>query len=293
MTALSRKPRSLFKARPPYEIHASKLTPKHFASTLRNYGAILIRGAGDPRLLEEIRERCVGWLKQYEHMSEEELTYRAKEGPEAERSFWWHVRLGHVYDYRLKEAGGEYMPFHEVLRRSGMEKMTQLAFPEYQFSRSKVTNARRVNSIRPGRIFSDAPISFHVDAQYHFEKAFSINFWAPMVHCGIDAPSLEVILSPIEETKRFLDYKPEGHPPREKDYANMHKFLTHKATPEIIAEHYGKDAFYAPVMEPGDMLAFSNHTLHRTHMVKGMEKQRISLELRLDGYPWPKPKAAN
>lgn len=89
--------------------------------------------------------------------------------------------------------------------------------------------------------------------------------WMPLVPCGDDAPGLSVVLGsdePVLQRKPLLGWR------------------------FYIRSTYGRGALWSPVMEPGDILLFTNRTIHGSHVTRHMTKPRYSIEMR-GGISWP------
>jgi len=77
--------------------------------------------------------------------------------------------------------------------------------------------------------------------------------WTPLVPCGDQAPGLECIPGSAEE----FEHKPEG--PWEQG-------LNVERVARLVAER----GTVVPILYPGDVVLFGEHTLHRTHLTPSM-----------------------
>lgn len=82
--------------------------------------------------------------------------------------------------------------------------------------------------------------------------------WIPLDPCGFDSPGLEFV--------------------RRRQPALLH--FTELAD-AAIRNRFPPQEFWAPALEIGDGLVFTNDILHRTHVLPGMQKNRISVEYRI------------
>jgi hypothetical protein len=82
--------------------------------------------------------------------------------------------------------------------------------------------------------------------------------WIPLNACGRDSPGLEFIRNPPPALLHFTELD---------DTA--------------LRRRFGPAAFWAPALEFGDGLVFSNKVLHRTHVDADMGRDRISVEYRI------------
>jgi hypothetical protein len=85
----------------------------------------------------------------------------------------------------------------------------------------------------------------------------TVTCWIALNNCGLDAPGLEFVLQPIEEL-----------------------LLPNELAHNTIDVRYPADAFWQPQMDAGDAMIFQGGTLHRTHVLKRMQNNRTSVELR-------------
>ena len=81
-------------------------------------------------------------------------------------------------------------PNFDIIRNAGLWDFAARAFPETEIAESAVCNSRRVTD-DDVRQFCHRPIAFHVDSQFLYDDTLSINFWTPLVPCGVDAPGFE------------------------------------------------------------------------------------------------------
>jgi hypothetical protein len=130
-------------------------------------------------------------------------------------------------------------------------------------------------------MFFDAPTDFHVDAQYHFIHQLSINFWTPLTACGKNSPGVKVILLGEEETKDYLEFYEAGYAPEPDDIDNMCHFRCNKMRLDTLRKHELTEYLWAPQFEKGDILAFTNFTMHATHYLPEMAQPRTSVEVRI------------
>ena len=82
--------------------------------------------------------------------------------------------------------------------------------------------------------------------------------WAPLTPCGRDAPGIEVIATPLDRVRAAMSL-----------------------SDEAIRRDFGRDVFWTPAMEPGDVLLMHAGALHHTHVTAGMTRDRTSVEVRV------------
>ncbi len=119
-----------------------------------------------------------------------------------------------------------------------------------------------------------APLSGYHLQNWHQDGALGVRFppqpgplipmtrlltcWIPLDPCGIDSPGLEFV--------------------RRRQPALLH--FTELADASL-RRRFPPEDFWAPALEPGDALVFTNDALHRTHAHPGMRHDRLSVEYRL------------
>jgi ectoine hydroxylase-related dioxygenase (phytanoyl-CoA dioxygenase family) len=120
---------------------------------------------------------------------------------------------------------------------------------------------------RQGMKATSAFIPWHRDAHAVQTAEYSecVNCWVPIQPVGIDRPSLQVLVgSNLVMSKLPVDYR-----------------TTNDPLPDGWVN--SADRIDTAVLEPGDVLIFSHHTLHRTEPKQGVYPNRISGEFRFAG----------
>src|SRR5262249_21137923 len=152
---------------------------------------------------------------------------------------------------------------------------------EADLAESDVANCRRIADGELHQLW-DKPVEFHIDAAVFYDDRLSINFWTPLVACGSDAPGLQVVPIGVAETRAYLEHDPIGYPPQWGDFALMHKFRCAKMALPTLDANGLLGRVWAPEFQPGDVLAFTNFTMHSTHYAPTMTRPRLSVEVRVD-----------
>lgn len=129
-------------------------------------------------------------------------------------------------------------------------------------------NPRRQRPLSSKR--ASNPVPFHQDGAFMDKSSGVINFWTPLIDCGVKAPGLEVVTCNPGE---LLD-------PVKADGGAVGVYRSIDLSEEYLAERYGRESFWAPELNCGDVLVFTEKTLHRTHITPEMDTLRISAELR-------------
>lgn len=125
-----------------------------------------------------------------------------------------------------------------------------------------------VRCARPGNETLHLP--FHQDSR--ILKAQLINLWVPLMACGTESPSLEVVASRVDQVY-------EAVPPAGTLYTNYGIQID----PDRVIANHGRRSLWHPEFEVGDALMFMGTTVHRTHLTEAMTRERLSIDLRLVG----------
>ena len=132
----------------------------------------------------------------------------------------------------------------------------------------------------PDSMYSSAA-PWHVDALWMKDKEFTLNFWVPFTPCGNDAPGLEFLLANETDVKNHCHYNP-TIPAEPKGRMNTNPCLNLKHFDNAVVDaQFNTTPHWAPQLNPGDILIFSNWAMHRTHFPPQSQHERISLEYRL------------
>jgi hypothetical protein len=263
----------------PPDYQYGTLEPTEFRKLIMSRGAVMLRKAVDSRLLGKIQESVNALFAQYANVPAAEFDQHLASDDPLERDFWEQVKLSHVFDRTFKPFSG--YSYFDIVRSSGLWDFAGQAFPETDLTESGVCNCRRVTEGELHK-FWDQPIEFHVDSQFFYDHQLSINFWTPLNACGLNAPGIKVILLGVRETRDYLEYNEAGYEPRPKDIGRMHKFRCNKMHLDQLEINDRLKYVWAPEFNQGDVLAFTNFTMHATHRTSSMMEPRTSVEVRID-----------
>jgi hypothetical protein len=262
---------------PDYQYGA--LGASEFRDVILGRGAIMLRNAADPKLLDKIRQQIDDIFEHYaSERGLENETHPALNNSVDRADFWNQLKRSHIFDRTFKQFFD--LSFYEIIRANGLWALAESAFPECEIREAADCNCRRT-AVGDLAMFFDAPIDFHVDAQYHSIDHPAINFWTPLVACGKDAPGLKVVLLGVQETKDYLEFTEAGYEKDPDDIALMHHFRCKKESVESLGKHGLLKYVWAPQFEKGDILAFTNFTMHATHCLPTMTLPRTSVEVRV------------
>lgn len=129
--------------------------------------------------------------------------------------------------------------------------------------------------------YTDTYIAAHVDkvndfaVDSEFEMQRSIQLWFPVAQT--EHNSMHLAPRERNEFYRKLDDSPE---PYEIFTADGRVYFRSRYTSKILFEWSRPIQFDTPRLEPGDVLAFSQRTLHFTEKIKNLDGYRVAVALR-------------
>jgi hypothetical protein len=264
-------------SRPDFRL--ANLVPDMFREAILQRGAVMLRGAGDPALLRDIKRQLGLLFAKYSDIPDAELERHLASSDPIERDHWEQIKLSHIYDRTFKEFAG--YSYFDTIERTGLWELLGQAFPEASPSKSAVCTSRRITNNELHKTW-DSPLHFHVDAQFFYDHCLSVNFWTPLDPCGVTAPGLQVVLLGVQESKEYLEHNPAGYDPGPNDIAIMSHFRCGKMDPAILQQNGLDQKIWAPEFAIGDVLVFTNFTMHATHYAEKMANDRTSVEVRVD-----------
>jgi len=263
------------------EVIGVSIRPRRFRALMLTSGVVLFRRVLNRGALERYRASLDDIFAPYAQWSASDFDARVKGADPDERGFFEQLKISHVFDRDFRRIAG--YSYFDLIKTSGLWTVAQRAFPAYRMSEASDANCRRIGGAAARQLW-DRPLAFHVDAQFHQPARLSINFWAPLDACGLDAPGLRVIPLQVSAAKRYLEHNPAGYARLPTDINHMHHFRSAKLAEPVLKAHGLLEHVWAPVFEPGDVLAFTNFTMHATHYGEHMTRPRTSLEVRVE---WP------
>ena len=109
-----------------------------------------------------------------------------------------------------------------------------------------------------------------VTGAWHQDGSFmgdvrSLNLWISLSHCGVDAPSLDIV------PRRLDVLVPTGT-------YDLGTSLEHQVSQQAAEEAAGDAAIVRPIFRPGDAVFFDELCLHQTGADTNMSKTRFAIE---------------
>lgn len=223
---------------------------------LKRFGVVLLRGLVSADTVQSLRSAAVACFEAIESSGTAPERYRFNR-------FSNSVLATALLDYRV--SGVEDLIAPAVL--AGME----LVAPEIlgcsaAWSREQ-SWVRKKHPPMPGRPAYYQPHSWHQDGALGVRFPLSpspvgpmtllVTCWLALDACGRDAPGLEFLRRPVEDLLHFT-----------------------KLNDAELRRRVGAADLWVPELVAGDMLVFSNGTLHRTFETAAMTQSRLSIEYR-------------
>ncbi len=255
MSSIRRPPHS----NPLPEYMAADITPRVFAQSIQQQGCVLLRGVIPQSDLVVFQARA------REAYARRDAEFARGNMPEEfSRTMY---RFGHVLGSELDAPGEQFAIVQQLVLKT---KLIQLLFGFYGSAVGFILNNCLPRRQDPQQL-KNPNVPYHQDAAFMGDTFFILNAWTPLMMCGDDAPGLEVLRNGTLTTLL--------HPPH---WQNSDKTPYEQIAfePDWVEQTYGLEKCWHPVMMPGDVLVFSNFTLHRTYHTSAMTEERISLELR-------------
>lgn len=123
--------------------------------------------------------------------------------------------------------------------------------------------------------------NYHLDAQWGVDHVYFVNCWVPFTPCNVDAPGLEFVLAPASYMQAYAKYNPEiPYEPRGPNGINPRLDYDVFAD-KLMRDRFHPSRFWAPSLQPGDVMIFSGWSAHGTYTKPEMTKTRTSLEWRV------------
>ena len=264
------------------EFQMADIDPATFRNAMTEQGAVLIRSAVPPAIIEPLAAEVEAMMDHYSAIPKAVIARESRYELPMIAAFWKdrYDKATHYNQDLITFSKGRFSLF-DVLRGSGLAMLAEQAFPDRLVWENFISNVRRVYPVQSEDVRGDAPLHIHVDAQFHQHTSLGINFWTPLTPAGLDSPGIQVLPLGVERTRKYLDYSETGHDDVVQVLASQHHFRCERMELAALDAVGLLEQFWAPEMDPGDVLAFTNFTMHASYVEAGMTLPRTSIEARV------------
>jgi hypothetical protein len=269
---------------------ASTVTPAEFRAALIDHGVILLRNAVPPDVIEPLRATAAAMIEHFDSIPRDVIEREILDEDPAVR-LWWDQKLAHGLHYNMDivnfSRGAQSL--FDPIRRTSMGELLAAAWPDHKVVENHVSPLHRI--FPPGEApgFNGPPLQMHVDAAFHKCDTLGLNFWTPLTPAGGERPGLAVLPLGVKAAQAYMEFNPDGHD-GEPETANQSKFRNSKALLENLERAGLAKDLWRPLLNPGDILVFTNFTIHGTWCEAGMTSPRTSIEARVLLIPPDQPR---
>jgi hypothetical protein len=250
------------------EFDAKRVSGTQLRAAIERSGAAVIRGCFAADRIAELWTRALSAYRIWQtHWERGELDGDSRR----------HFEFGHIVLSNLDRPGEHGTVFTLIMQSALQQILATLWNGNIAFLSSNCFPRRQVPGPAPNR-----PVPFHQDAIFLGNPGLILNFWIPLVPCGITAPGLEVVL---DHPGEILTPKG-GAELLNTDYSGI------ELSYDEVVRRWGKDKLWHPALDRGDVMVFSHLTVHRTYQTADMTQPRISLEMRCGDGKSPRLRAA-
>lgn len=240
-------------------------TPSDIIAALDRYGAALIRGAVPKETVQRYRD---GLDRLYRLHREGEVT----DIPENERRA---LDRGDVWPNALgKYIGLSFSAYFAApFLRTIVDRVLVSAVPNNQTILTVEASPKALNN----------GIAMHTDGIVLGTAEASISLWSPLHPCGVDAPGLSLIPASRQAVTDYLRAK---FPGKElPGWSSMTEWNSTGAFDEASLSAAFAPA-WSPALEAGDVIVFTNWTLHGSQVRPEMKAKRSAIVQRWCSPSW-------
>ncbi len=241
------------------EFQPSDLSPSVLRAAILRYGCMLVRGLVDT-------DEATRFANKIDHAFKE----RAVDATGRETTPGYYEPFQFAGPYRT--------PARSWIEKGGA--LLAIDSPTLAFDLMELFAAGRVPELVAGYLGEMPVISAQkttlrkvepsVKGAWHQDGSFmgdvrSLNLWVALSHCGVDAPSLDIV------PRRLEALVPTG--------TDDHDIsIEHQVSQRAAEEAAGDTAIVRPIFRPGDAVFFDELCLHQTGAHTSMSKARFAIE---------------
>jgi ectoine hydroxylase-related dioxygenase (phytanoyl-CoA dioxygenase family) len=263
------------------DLDIMNVSPGQFREHMLARGTVILRRAVPSAVVEPLGHAVQCMMDHYDAIPADVIRREMEHEEPGRKNMWQEVlKSGVHYNADLIAFSQGRHSLFDPFRKSRLAELVSQAWPEKEVRENFITNVRRVfGAERLG--YADTPLATHIDAMVHQHETLGINFWTPLTNAGIEEPGLAVIPMSVHDTRVYLEYDPKGYALRPDDIGNLRYFRYEKLDPAALESAGMTGRFERPMLRPGDVLAFTNYTIHATSVEPRMTKHRVSIEVRI------------
>jgi hypothetical protein len=133
-------------------------------------------------------------------------------------------------------------------------------------------------------------VPMHTDGIIQGTNKAVVAFWSPLHQCGVAAPGLRLLPASRQQVVRYLQEKfPTRSIPGWSSATEWNE--TDAFNISALEREFG--SVWVPAFDPGDVVIFTNWTIHGSFVTPQMDSRRSAAILRWESYRWKKPSLAD
>ena len=252
------------------------------ADCIQRVGAVVLRSAVDMELVGRIKANLRRiYLMHQAYSNGDPTAAEVFDGfdPRAVATIADGNVVARVYEELFGREASMYAPIAEPK----LTDVFALTFVDGRYERTHLDTLATVHPRALPAPQANHGIPMHTDGSHYNDMLYGLTIWIPLDPCGREAPGLQILTANHHEVRRFVDFDP-SRPAPEAPYLNFHKYRPDAFHADRIHRQFGSSRIVTPECVPGDVIIFSNWTLHATYHHDGMQRSRSVIQARLQGF---------
>ena len=243
------------------EFHAQSVSIRAMSAAFRANGFVLLRGAVPAHKVQRYREALDAIYRQYDVSPGDFAAFPAAQ-VEA-------IRQGDVSPSIFAALAG--FTLEEYFRGRTLRALVKAEI------KRAVPDLSTFMTVSPKPDFAIGGLALHTDGIIQGTAASVIALWSPLHACGVDAPGLAVLPASKE---RVIDYLRRKFPDKTiPGWCSTTEWNDTGAFDAMtLRDEFGDP--WTPAMQPGDVMIFSNWTIHGSYVTPAMTKRRSAAIMR-------------
>lgn len=245
------------------EVSADEFSVDTLRAGILGRGSLIVRNVFDPAQVERLHNAVTASLAAYDAL----LAGTADPNTEP----WFHPFVpvegaGTVGDpdrHWVRAGGGIMMADSPRSLFELIEVLNETSVPAILTAHLGETPALSVKKTTLRKVDPVAATGWHQDGAFLGADVRSVNVWIALSHCGIDAPSMDIVARRVDH---IVAPGTDGA---------TFNWSVSEAAAERAA---GPEGIVRPVFAPGDMIVFDQMNLHRTAPDADLPNSRLAIE---------------